>query len=207
MSVDLVASTDYGRVRSVLVVPNAVTHHNDWLRTLLIVLVGQQATDPGLHAKGPEKISGHEFSIARIHRRLGSYSAHTKWSVAGLQCGKVFELRRLGAEMLVCLPRKEGEIAIVALCVATPVAAANFISDPPQRAWVGHGQRLQHHLVNQSEDRGGRSDAERQCDQNCCRKTRSLSQLPHGVTQIGEHLSPRMSFDVARRNPLLPSFP
>src|SRR6202042_2074277 len=67
VSIDLVASTDYRRIRSVLVVPYAVTHHSDGRRTLLIVLVGEQPANPRLHAKGPEKIPGYVLPIACVH--------------------------------------------------------------------------------------------------------------------------------------------
>ena len=38
MSIDLIAGTDYSRIRPVLVMPDAITHHRHWRRTLLIVL-------------------------------------------------------------------------------------------------------------------------------------------------------------------------
>src|ERR1044071_5473284 len=171
MPIDLIASTDYGWIRSVLFLPYAVAHHRYRRRTLLIVLVGEQPADPGLHAKGPEEISGNVLSIARIRLRLRALSADAKRCIAGLQRCQVPELRRARAKMLVRFPREQRKIAIVALRVPAPVAAANLVSDPPQLVRLGHRQRLQHYLVHQREDRSCRSDPECQCDQSGCCKS------------------------------------
>src|SRR5579859_2058930 len=131
MPIDLIASTDYGRIRSVFFLPYAVAHHRYRRRTLLIVLVGEQPADPGLHTKGPEEIPGNILSIARIRLRLRALSADAKRCIAGLQCGQIHKLGRVRAKVPVRFPREQRKIAVVALRVPAPVAAANLVSDPP----------------------------------------------------------------------------
>src|SRR4051812_44534299 len=205
MPIDLVASTDHRGIGSVFVMPDAVAHHRDWRRTLLIVLIGQQAADPRLHAKRPEEISRYILPIARVHGCLGAHSAHAQRRITGLQCGKIYELRCLSAKILVRLPREQRKIAVIALGISAPVTAAYFVSDPPQFTWLGHRQRLQHHLVNQRKDRRRRPDPQCQGNQAGCCKAWSLSQLPQSVTQIGQHSFLAWSFDVAKSNRLFGS--
>src|ERR1051325_10818136 len=130
MSIDLVASTDYRRIRAVLVVPNAVAHHRNRRRTLAIIIVIEQAADPRLHAKGPEKIAGDILTVAGVGRRLRAHAPDAEICIAGLQSGKVHELRRVRAKVPIRVPREQGEIAV--LREATPVAAARCVSDAPQ---------------------------------------------------------------------------
>ncbi len=178
MPVDLEIPADYRRVRAVLAFPDAVAHHRDQRRACLVVGVGHQPAHQRLHAQGAEKVPRHILPVARIHRRLRSCAPHAKRRIAGLQGGKIGELRRMFAEILVRLPGEERKVAIAALHVSAPVAAADLVPDPPQLLRLRHRQRLQHHLVHQRKDGRCRSDSQSQSNDNRRRKSGCLPQLP-----------------------------
>src|SRR5581483_673164 len=94
--------------------------------------VRHQAADPGLHTERAKEIAGYVLAIARIGGRAVSGPPHGEGSVTGLQSGQIGELRRLGTEVPVRLPREERKVSVRPLCVSTPIAAANLIPDAPK---------------------------------------------------------------------------
>ena len=97
----------------------------------MVVLVGHEPSDPGLDSQSPEEIAGNILAIARIRLCRRPHSADAKRCIAGLQGRQVGELGSVHSKVLVCLPGEEGEISVIALGIAAPIATTNFISDPP----------------------------------------------------------------------------
>src|SRR5581483_7428263 len=101
--------------------------------------------DPGIHAQSPEEIAGDILSVARVRLCLRPGSPNTERRIPGLERGQVRELDCVRAKVLVRLPGEQREIPIAILGVSAPVAAANFVSDPPQLLRLRDGKRLQHY--------------------------------------------------------------
>src|SRR5262249_40951305 len=107
----------------------------------------------------------------------------------GLQRSQVRELWSVRTKVLVRLPREQREVAVFTLGISAPVAAANFIPDPPQLVWLRYRQRLQQHLMDQRKDCRRRSNAQCQRDHSRRCKSWCLPQLPQRLTQIRQHFS------------------
>src|SRR4051812_25881726 len=107
-----------------------------------------------MNAEGAEEIAGDVFAVAGIDGRRRTGAADTERRVAGLQSGEIGELGRVGTEIFVGFPGEERKVAIVVLCVAAPIAAAVFVTYAPEFFGLGDWQRLEHHLMDESKDRG-----------------------------------------------------
>src|SRR6185369_13941903 len=115
-------------------------------------------------AESAEEIAGYKLPIEGLRRRTRSGFTDTEGRVAGLQCRQIDELGRLRTKVPIGFPREEGKISVIALRVATPIAAADLIADPPELFGLRHRQRFQHHLMHQRKDCAGSADSQRECD-------------------------------------------
>src|SRR5690349_5227812 len=55
-------SPDYGRVESVLFLPQTIAHYGDWRSIGLIIRIRERATGIGSYAEHAEVIAGHELA-------------------------------------------------------------------------------------------------------------------------------------------------
>src|SRR5581483_2489221 len=164
VAVYLITRADNRRIGTIFVAPHVVAHDRDRRRSRSIVRIGCETANPGIDAERSEEIAGDEFPVARIDGALGPCSADAQRRISGLQCSQIGELWRMLAEILVRFVGEYREISIAILCVAAPVAAADFVANAPQLFGLGDWERLQRHLMDESENRSGRSDTQCECD-------------------------------------------
>ncbi len=189
VAVDLITRTHNGGIGAVFIAPDVIAHDGDGRCAGLIVGIGHQAADPGVDAEGAEEIAGDVFAIARIDGALRSCAADTEWRIAGLQCGKVGELGRVFAEILVGFVGEERKIPIAVLCVPAPVAAADFVAHAPEFFGLGDRQRLEHHLMYEGEDRGRGANTQGERDHRGGGESGCFSELPKRFLQIRHFVS------------------
>ena len=131
VAIDLETCPDNGRVGCILRLPDAIAHNCNQWRALPVVSIGHHSPDPWLDAKGTEKIPGDLLPIECVYRRRRSSAPYAEGSISGLQGCEVDELWSMLAEVFEGFPREESKIAVIPLCVSTPVAAADFVPNPP----------------------------------------------------------------------------
>src|SRR6185312_1075165 len=93
--VDVKTASHYRGIGAVLVLPDVEAHHRHRRRALLVVGIGSQTADPGLHAEGPEEIAGSKLPVSRLHRRGRSRSPYAERRVPGLHGRQLREFGRV----------------------------------------------------------------------------------------------------------------
>src|SRR5262245_10365546 len=86
--------------------------------------------------------------------------------------------------MLVGFVGEERKIAIVILRVSAPVAAADFVAHAPEFFGLGDRQRLEHHLMNEGENRGRGANTQGECDHRSRGESVCFSESPKRFLQI-----------------------
>src|SRR5262249_6583699 len=111
--------------------------------------------------------------------------AVSRTDLEGCQIG---ERGGVGSKALIRLPREERPVVrrrIISLGVSRRIAARGGVADSPEFLWLRDGQRLQHHVLDQREDRRRRADAKGQREERCRGKGWRLLQTAQGVLQRG----------------------
>ena len=104
MPIDLETPSDDRGVGTILALPDSVAHHRNQRCAFLIVGVAHQPTKPRLHSQGAEEIPGDLLAVACVRGCLRSGSPDAERRIACLQGSEINELRRMLAEVFVCLP-------------------------------------------------------------------------------------------------------
>jgi hypothetical protein len=167
-----------------------VAHHQHGRRRRRVVFGGDQAAAERVHAKRDEIVAGHVLGAQRPGGRFHSFAANAHRAAAGLKGGEVLELGGVLFETLVEREREHAPTILRSAFHAAVVAVANAI----QPRWIRHGQRSQHHRVNEREDRGCAANPDRQRQHGGCGedgRSPELAQRVDGIVQQVRHVTSR----------------
>ena len=158
LTLDHQLRADDGRVAAIHALPRVVRQHHHGACGRRIVGCGERAAHGRVHAERREVGATHVDGAEQLGRVRHALAAHAHASHAGLKRGELVELRHV---CLDALEEREREHAPAILRTALHAAGAP-VADAIEARGIHDRERLQHHRMNEREDRGGPADADRQ---------------------------------------------
>ena len=179
--VDVQGGADDRGIEPEMLLPCTVAHHRN-RRGVGLVIVGRDGpAREGAEAEHREVVAGDELSDVRFGGARSPGAAHVQVLQAPLKGGHLAELGIVIAELLVQRIRVDSPVVLK----SAEHAAIAVVAQSVKLARFRHRQALEHHGVEQSEDRGVGADAQRERDHADCREA---GRLPHAAQTIAKIL-------------------
>ncbi len=161
-----------------------MTHHDDRCRRRLVIVGREHAAPERTDSQRFEVVAGHVLGAERTRGALHFLSPHADAGAARLKRGQLLELGCLGFETF---EQRKGEHPPAILRTALD-AAVVAVADAIQGCRVGDREGLEHHGVDQRENRGRSADAQRESE-DCCRgKDARSAELPQRVADSASQI-------------------